>query len=85
MQSFRLKPLAWAVLSACALPAFGAGIPTLQEVTVSSGGQDLIGVADAASEGTITAKQLANRPLLRPAEVMEVVPGMVVTQHSGDG
>lgn len=85
MQSFRLKPLAWAVLSACALPAFGAGIPTLQEVTVSSGGQDLIGVADAASEGTVTAKQLANRPLLRPAEVMEVVPGMVVTQHSGDG
>lgn len=85
MQSFRLKPLAWAVLSACALPAFGAGIPTLQEVTVSSGGQDLIGVADAASEGTITANQLANRPLLRPAEVMEVVPGMVVTQHSGDG
>ena len=65
--------------------AYGAGIPTLQEVTVSSQEQDLIGVADSSSEGTVTAKQLANRPLLRPAEVMEVLPGMVVTQHSGDG
>jgi outer membrane receptor protein involved in Fe transport len=65
--------------------AHAAGIPTLQEVTVSSGSKDLIGVADTASEGTVTAKQLANRPLLRPAEVMEVVPGMIVTQHSGGG
>ena len=60
-----------------------AGLPTLQEVTVSSGAQDLTGVADSASEGTVTAKQLANRPLLRPAEVLETIPGMVVTQHSG--
>ena len=62
-----------------------AGIPTLQEVTVSSASHDLTGVADSATEGTVTAKQLANRPLLRPAEVLETVPGMVVTQHSGDG
>lgn len=85
MQRFSLKPLALSVLSISALPAFSAGIPTLQEVTVSGGSQDLVGVADSASEGTVTAKQLANRPLLRPAEVMEAVPGMVVTQHSGDG
>lgn len=62
-----------------------AGLPTLQEVTVSSGTQDLTGIADSATEGTVTAKQLANRPLLRPAEVLETIPGMVVTQHSGDG
>jgi hypothetical protein len=65
--------------------AHAAGLPTLQEVTVSSGAQDLTGVADSATEGTVTAKQLANRPLLRPAEVLETIPGMVVTQHSGDG
>ena len=59
--------------------------PTLQEVTVGASPREPIGVADSASEGTITAKQLANRPLLRPAEVMETIPGMVVTQHSGDG
>ena len=62
-----------------------AGVPTLQEVTVSSGAHELTGVADSATEGTVSARQLANRPLLRPAEVLEAVPGMVVTQHSGDG
>ena len=33
----------------------------------------------------MTAKQLENRPLLRPAEVLETVPGLIVTQHAGDG
>lgn len=42
-------------------------------------------VIDAATEGTVTARQLANRPILRPAEVLESVPGLIVTQHSGDG
>lgn len=86
MTTKRVKPLALALLMANALPALGAGIPTLQEVTVSSdNAKDQIGVADSSSEGTVTAKQLANRPLVRPAEVMEAVPGMIVTQHSGDG
>lgn len=62
-----------------------AGVPTLQEVVVSPGSQDLIGLADSATEGTVTAAQLAHRPLLRPAEALETVPGMIVTQHSGDG
>jgi hypothetical protein len=66
-------------------PARAAGLPTLQEITVSASSQDLVGMADSASEGTVSAKQLAARPLLRPAEVMEAVPGLVVTQHSGDG
>ena len=85
MMHLRIRPLMLAVLSTCPFPVLAAGIPTLQEVTVNSSSKDLIGVADSASEGTVTAKQLANRPLLRPAEVMEVVPGMIVTQHSGDG
>jgi hypothetical protein len=62
-----------------------AGIPTLDEVVVSAKVTDELGVASTSSEGTITAKQLENRPLLRPAEVLEVVPGMIVSQHSGDG
>ena len=82
---YRLKPLGLALLAAFALPAGAAGLPTLQEVTVSGGGKNLVGVADTAGEGTVTGKQLANRPLLRPAEVLEAVPGLIVTQHSGDG
>ncbi len=45
----------------------------------------LIGIADSASDGKVTEKQLAHRPFLRPAEVLETVPGLIVTQHSGDG
>ncbi len=67
------------------LTARAAGLPTLQEVAVSASPQQMTGIADSASEGTVTAKQLAARPLLRPAEAMETVPGMIVTQHSGDG
>ncbi len=65
--------------------AVAAGIPTLDEVVVKATANDLIGVASTSSEGTVTARQLENRPLLRPAEVLEVVPGLIVSQHSGDG
>lgn len=44
-----------------------------------------VGTSDAASEGTITAELIANRPALRTGELLEFVPGMIVTQHSGDG
>ena len=65
--------------------AFAEDITTLDEVVVSATAHDLLGVASTASEGMVTAKDLENRPLLRPAEVMEVVPGLIVSQHSGDG
>ncbi|NCX81699.1 MAG: TonB-dependent receptor, partial [Betaproteobacteria bacterium] len=44
-----------------------------------------IGSSDSASQGVIGPELLSNRALLRPAEVLEYIPGMVVTQHSGDG
>jgi outer membrane cobalamin receptor len=62
-----------------------AGIPTMDEVVVTAKVTDELGIASTSSEGTVTAAQLKNRPLLRPAEVMEVVPGLIVSQHSGDG
>jgi hypothetical protein len=42
-------------------------------------------ILDAASEGTVTREQLENRPLPRPGEILEAVPGLIVTQHSGSG
>lgn len=65
--------------------AWAGGIQTLDVVEVSARTDDLVGVASAASEGSVTAQQLGNRPLLRPAEVLETVPGLIVSQHSGDG
>jgi len=56
-----------------------------QNVVVTGRSANLVGVADSATEGAITAAQLADRPLLRPAEVLESVPGLIITQHSGDG
>jgi hypothetical protein len=47
--------------------------------------QSLIGVARSASQGAITARQIDSRPMMRPAEVLETVPGVVTTQHSGEG
>ena len=79
-----------AVLVALTLPgvAWGSGIPTaapLEEIVVTATRIGLIGESRAASEGIVLAIQLEGRPVLRPGEVLEVVPGLVVTQHSGDG
>jgi outer membrane receptor protein involved in Fe transport len=47
--------------------------------------QDLVGIAQSASQGAITARQVDARPLMRPGEVLETVPGVVISQHSGEG
>ncbi|HTR20489.1 MAG TPA: TonB-dependent receptor plug domain-containing protein [Gemmatimonadales bacterium] len=57
----------------------------LQPVTVIGRSDDLIGSAATASEGHVGAIDLRLRPLLREGELQEAVPGMIVTQHSGDG
>jgi len=44
-----------------------------------------VGSSDAASGGVITPQLIEDRPLLRPGNLLEYVPGMVVTQHSGAG
>lgn len=73
------------LLLALAATVQAGGVPTLQEVVVSGTDDGLLGMANSASEGTVLADQLARRPLLRPAEVLETVPGLITTQHSGDG
>jgi hypothetical protein len=45
----------------------------------------LVGVASAASEGAVTAAQIARRPVMRAGEVLEAVPGVIISQHSGEG
>lgn len=57
----------------------------LQEVLVFGRAERLIGIASAASEGTVGGADLTVRPLLRVAELLEVVPGLIAAQHSGSG
>ena len=52
---------------------------------VDAPGQGLVGAAEAASEGIVTARQIATRPLMRTGELLETVPGLVISQHSGEG
>lgn len=72
-----------------ASPAYAGGVQTpektLDAVVVEGSAINPIGIADSANQGTVTAKQLENRPLLRTGELLEAVPGVIVTQHSGDG
>lgn len=44
-----------------------------------------IGNAESASQGVVTEAELARRPVFRTGELLESVPGLVVTQHSGEG
>ena len=62
-----------------------SAVSTLQRAQVSGHYDTAIGTSDAASEGIVDGDALQDIPLLRPGEVLETVPGLVVTQHSGDG
>jgi len=55
------------------------------QIVVYGRGEKRIGVAGAASEGGVAGADIDIRPLLRPGELLEATPGMIVTQHSGGG
>jgi hypothetical protein len=73
---------------AAAAPAQAAAAVVAQalpEVEVRGNYENGLGTADAASAGSATSNLINRRPLLRPGEILEFVPGLIVTQHSGDG
>ena len=39
----------------------------------------------SASEKNVSGEEVNARPISRPAEALEVVPGLMITQHSGEG
>ena len=46
---------------------------------------DLVGIAESATQGTVGAKEIEYRPILRSGEILETVPGLIITQHAGGG
>ena len=62
-----------------------ASTPEIEVIGQYSQYGQSIGSSNAASQGVIGAEQVRGRAFLRPAELLETVPGMVVTQHSGEG
>ena len=46
---------------------------------------NLVGIADSATQGTVGATEIEDRPILRSGEILETVPGLIITQHAGGG
>lgn len=68
------------------IPPVFAHEDDLDEVIVQAGRwQNPTGVLTSASEGIVGQEEIAARPRLRTGDLLEVVPGLVVTQHSGTG
>ena len=54
-------------------------------INVQSREDDLVGIAASATQGTVGATEIQDRPILRSGEVLETVPGIIITQHAGGG
>ncbi|MGZ3184818.1 MAG: TonB-dependent receptor [Telluria sp.] len=90
----RLKaiPAALLGLAACHPAAWGGesndpatGATPIATVLVAASPFGALGASDSASVGTVTRAELEARTVYRPAELMESTPGLIVSQHSGEG
>ena len=79
----------WAVTAVfgltCAWSASADDVYQLPELSVIGHYDNDVGTSDAASQGVVRGEITKDIPILRPGEALETVPGLVVTQHSGDG
>lgn len=57
----------------------------LEDLVITERADTQIGIADSASQGNIGQEQLKYKPITRPGEILETVPGMIASQHSGEG
>lgn len=82
------KQLAAALLGTSAFgftTACAAQDMALPEVRVEASRTSRLGVAESANAGIVTQQQLEARTVYRPGEMLEAVPGLIVSQHSGEG
>jgi hypothetical protein len=79
-----LSPSGSALPAASPCPTI-APLTEIGHTTTTGRETNLIGTATAASEGTINQTEIANQPILRPGEVLEDIPGLIISQHSGEG
>ena len=79
-----------ALALAIASPAFAEAarldpVSTEPEIVVTASTVDLLGKADTSSQGAITRQELQQRPVYRVGQLLETIPGLTVTSHSGEG
>ncbi len=63
----------------------GATDALMAEVVVTAKRLDLLGSASTASEGVVDDPEIQLLPAYRPGQILETVPGLIVTLHSGEG
>jgi hypothetical protein len=65
--------------------ATNQSVAQLPGMTVIGRQDSMLGIANSAGQGVTGAAQLADRPILRSGEILETVPGVIITQHAGGG
>ena len=83
MPMIRPLPCALAALFACS--TVHADDLVLQRVLVEGSRLSQLGIAESANAGTVGQKELAARTTYRPGEMLEAMPGLIASQHSGEG
>lgn len=63
----------------------GGEQPGMESLEVVGRWEDPVGNSLSASAGVFGQQEIAQRPLLRTGELLEFVPGLILTQHSGGG
>ena len=59
--------------------------PIIQRVLVEGARASQLGIADSANMGSVSQKELEMRTIYRPGELLEATPGLIASQHSGEG
>lgn len=57
----------------------------IDTIVVTSSRVEMLGNADTASQGSVTKEEIDLRPVYRVGQLLETMPGLVVTIHSGEG
>ncbi|MBZ2209254.1 TonB-dependent receptor [Massilia soli] len=84
MNRLRTRLLAAAIGAwCCQVPAYAD--PMLPAVLIHGARDSGLGRLDSASAGSVSRQQLEARTVYRPGELLEAAPGVLVTQHSGEG
>jgi hypothetical protein len=80
-----LRPIACVLAALLSHASCRADDDVLQRVLVAGARASGLGVADSANSGTVSQQQFEMRTVYRPGELLEATPGLIVSQHSGEG
>ncbi len=80
----KLRTLTLNLLIALHANAF-ADDSLVHRVSIDGSRSSQLGLLDAANAGMIGQKKLENMTTYRPGELLEAIPGVIVSQHSGEG